>query len=172
MSELLLPFYRINIIRFQLPPLRERREDIPLLVERFITKLNHLKNRQIRDVNSAAMALLLNHNYPGNIRELENIIEHGFVLCNSRQIELSHLPVYLHEAVAKGKVSGSKETRRPVKNSLQSAEGQAILEALARNNNNRQAAARELGIHKSTLFRKIKKYNIPLPEQDGRSKSL
>lgn len=165
-------FYRINIIRFQLPPLRERREDIPLLVERFITKLNHLKNRQIRDVNSAAMALLLNHNYPGNIRELENIIEHGFVLCNSRQIELSHLPVYLHEAVAKGKVSGSKETRRPVKNSLQSAEGQAILEALARNNNNRQAAARELGIHKSTLFRKIKKYNIPLPEQDGRSKSL
>ena len=88
-------FYRINIIRFQLPPLRERMEDIPLLVERFINKMNHIKGRSVSKVSKEAMSLLLAHDYPGNIRELENIIEHGFVLCPEGEIEMSHLPAYL-----------------------------------------------------------------------------
>ncbi|SDO73800.1 sigma-54 interaction domain-containing protein [Desulforhopalus singaporensis] len=164
-------FYRINVIRFILPPLRERKEDIPLLTERFIAKMNQLHDRSVEGVTPAAMSLLLNHDYPGNIRELENIIEHGFVLCRGPEIDVAHLPASL----------GSKPTvsfptpalvATTMEASLVEGEKEAIFAALKRNNFNRLAAARELGIHKSTLFRKIKKYKISLPATDGRSRRL
>jgi len=157
-------FYRINIIRFQLPPLKDRMEDVPLLVERFIKKMNHIKGRAVSQVSTEAMGLLLGHDYPGNIRELENIIEHGFVLCTEREIEISHLPAYLLQP---------QVTQSTPKSSIEElvrlTEEETIIAALKNNHYNRLAAAKELGIHKSTLFRKLKKYHIILPGFDGRS---
>lgn len=160
-------FYRINIIRLQLPPLRERMEDIPLLIERFIKKMNHIKGRAVSNVSKEAMSLLLDHNYPGNIRELENIIEHGFVLCLEGELEVSHLPSYL----AIQHKSSPTPNSSSIEASVRSTEKEIIVEALKRNNYNRLAAAKDLGIHKSTLFRKLKKYQISMPEIDGRSRS-
>ena len=88
-------YYRINVIRLELPPLRNRLEDVGLLTERFIAKMNNIKGRYVSGIEPEAMALLLGHDYPGNIRELENIIEHAFVLCNGELLECRHLPAYL-----------------------------------------------------------------------------
>ncbi len=125
--------------------------------------MNNIKGRSISTIEPDAMSVLLAHDYPGNIRELENIIEHAFVLCNGEIIEVRHLPAYLQ---------GNKISAQPPVNphtALQDAERQAILSALEQSNYNRSAAAEHLGIHKSTLFRKIKKLNITLPETDGRN---
>ena len=158
-------FYRINIIRFQLPRLQERMEDIPLLVERFVRKMNRFKGKSVSGVSKEAIAALLAHDYPGNIRELENIIEHGFVLCSEGEIGLSYLPAYLF----KKENTGQSQPHSSIGESVRVTEEEKILEALKKNNYNRSAAAKELGIHKSTLFRKLKKYSISLPEMDGRS---
>ena len=153
-------FYRINIVRLQLPPLRERKEDIPLLVERFIDKMNRLRGKAVTGVDEEAMGLLMHHDYPGNIRELENIIEHAFILCSQGRIGVRHLPSHLF---ASPSLPPSLQATRDL------SEEEIILEALRRNNYNRLAAARELGMHKSTLFRKIRKLNLPLPAVDGRT---
>ena len=156
-------FYRINIIRLHLPPLRERMEDVPLLVERFIRKMNHLRGRAVTGISQEAMAILLAHYYPGNIRELENIIEHAFVLCLEGEIGVNHLPACLSqpkEAMPAGNPS--------IAAGLQASEAEIIIETLRRHGYNRLAAARALGIHKSTLFRKLNKYRIELPNLDGR----
>ena len=157
-------FYRINIIQFQLPPLRERMEDVPMLVERFIKKMNNIRGLSVADVSKEAMSILLTHNYPGNIRELENIIEHAFVLCHEGEIEKSHLPPSLLQLPKDGVAVSSS-----IEESVRLSEEESIMNALKRNNFNRLAAAKDLGIHKSTLFRKLKKYDISLPERDGRS---
>lgn len=157
-------FYRINIIQFRLPPLRERMEDLSLLTERFIKKMNHIRGRSVSDVSMEAMSLLLSHDYPGNIRELENIIEHAFVLCHEGEIEKSHLPPSLF-------LSKQDEIMNPssMEETVRLSEKELIIESLRRNKYNRLATAEDLGIHKSTLFRKLKKHNIPLPNIDGRS---
>jgi len=157
-------FYRINIIRFKLPPLRERKEDIPLLIERFIKKMNHIKGRSVAKISKEAMSLLLAHDYPGNIRELENIIEHSFVLCSDAEIETSHLPAYLLE-----QDNSQPALQLSMAESVGLNEKETIVKALKQNDYNRLATARELGIHKSTLFRKLKKHHINLPEIDGRT---
>jgi len=161
-------FYRINIIRFQLPRLQERMEDIPLLVERFVRKMNRFKGKSVSGVSKEAMAVLLAHDYPGNIRELENIIEHGFVLCSEGEIGLSYLPAYL----LRKENARQSQPHSSIGESVRVTEEESILEALKKHNYNRSAAAKELGIHKSTLFRKLKKYSISLPEMDGRSGRL
>ncbi|BCL59540.1 Fis family transcriptional regulator [Desulfomarina profundi] len=158
-------FYRINIISFRLPPLRERIEDVPLLVEKFIKKMNRIKGKAVSGVDREVMALLLGHDYPGNIRELENIIEHGFVLCSEGEINSSHLPAYLLQRKKTIPEQGSSTARE----AAGMTEKARIVEALKNNKYNRLAAARELGIHKSTLFRKLKKYQITLPGIDGRT---
>ncbi|PIE68377.1 MAG: Fis family transcriptional regulator, partial [Deltaproteobacteria bacterium] len=161
-------FYRINVVGVRLPPLRERREDVPLLIERFIARMNLEKDRIVRNVAPEAMAILLNHDYPGNVRELENIIEHGVVLCDQDTIEPAHLPQYLQEGSVAFRKTPS-ENFSPLAAPLHQTEAALIEEALRRNGYNRQAAARDLGIHKATLYRKIKKLGIVLPETDGRS---
>ena len=162
-------FYRINIVRLTLPPLRERMEDVPLLAERFIDRLNRKKDRAIHGFSPEAMALLLAHDFPGNVRELENIVEHGFVLCRGEVIDAVHLPAFLYGAAAGGFEPVSPHRERSVfDNSVRQAEETAIREALVRNGYNRQAAARDLGMHKATLYRKMKKLGIPLPARDGR----
>lgn len=154
-------YYRINVVRMEIPPLRKRKEDIALLVDNFIKKFNRVQNRRVPGIDSQALSLLMAHDWPGNIRELENAVERAFILCGDNEISLKHLPP---EITGIGHLSKGQDIRSV----RQDLEARAISEAIERNNYNRQAAARELGIHKSTLFRKIKEYGIQLPEQDGR----
>ncbi|PIE72624.1 MAG: Fis family transcriptional regulator [Deltaproteobacteria bacterium] len=161
-------YYRINIVRVQLPPLRQRKEDIPLLIEQFLKKINKLRGKSAGYPDSEAMRLIMEHDYPGNIRELENIIEHALVLCSQGQIVPDSLPGYL--SAGKTAVTKEKETSC-LGQAIASTEAELIFAALRRNGNNRTAAARELGMHKSTLFRKVKRLGIQLPSQDGRSPS-
>ncbi len=155
-------YYRINVIRLELPSLVGRREDIPLLVDHFIDRFNRLQDKDVVGVADEVMALLMSHDFPGNARELENIIEHAFVLCRGSVIELQHLPP---ELVAIRSPGGAGVSRAM---SLRALETLHITDALRRNRGSRQAAARELGIHPSTLFRKIKALAIEVPEGDGR----
>jgi len=156
-------YYRINVVRLEVPPLRERKEDVPLLIDHFITRFNRLREKDVAGVSPEVLAILMEHDYPGNVRELENILEHAFVLCPGGMIEPRHLPEKLRPAgVAETAGVGTAKT-------LQEIEARFIRDALARNNWNRLATARELGIHKSTLFRKIKSLGIQLPDQDGRT---
>jgi PAS domain S-box-containing protein len=151
-------FYRINVIRLDLPPLRGRKEDIPILVKHFIGRFNRLRGRSVAGISQEALSLLMFHDYPGNIRELENIIEHAFVLCYE-QIEIHCLPENLRATIPRAIAHGT------IGEAVKSTEAQVILDALQRNNYNRLAAARELGIHKSTLFRKIKMLGIDLTDK-------
>jgi PAS domain S-box-containing protein len=158
-------YYRINVMRLELPPLRERREDIPLLVEHFIERFNRLQERDVVGVSDEVLGLLMNHDFPGNARELENVIEHAFVLCRGSVIELEHLPPEL---------SGRAPAAVPRMQSgltLQEMERILIVDALRRHEGNRSAAAAELGIHPSTLFRKIRALDIAAPSRDGRYRS-
>ncbi len=157
-------YYRINVMQLELPPLRQRKEDIPLLVEQFIARFNKLQGKQVRGISPEALALLMAHRWPGNIRELENVIERAFILCGDAAIDMAHLPAELTMFAATDHQDG---TMRMAHDTLDS---QAIQAALKRNQYNRLATARELGIHKTTLFRKIKKLGINLPGRDGRHK--
>ncbi len=145
-------FYRINVVTVELPPLRERKDDIPLLVDHFVAKFNSLRNRDVLGVSNAVMSILMNHDFPGNIRELQNIIEHGFVTCRSGQIGTRHLPAYLKSGAV------SAETGRP--RSMEALERQFLVSALERNSGNRLATASELGIHKTTLWRRMKRLGL------------
>ncbi len=157
-------FYRINVVRLVLPGLRDRREDIPLLIEHFIAKFNRQQGRDVAGVSDEVIARLMEYDYPGNIRELENIIEHAFVLCRGGLIELNHLPPHIRGTSAGESIPGTAGM------TLAAAERVLICDALRRNRGNRTAAARQLGIHPSTLFRKARALGIELPEADGRSR--
>lgn len=155
-------YYRIRVVHVRLPALAQRREDIPLLVEHVITKLNRLQSRDIEGISDEVMALLMEHEFRGNVRELENIVEQAFVLCRAGVIETEHLPPELRpQGPAR---SGSA---RP---SLRSAERQLIADALAIHHGNRGRAARQLGIDPSTLFRKVRAMGLDAPPTDGRSR--
>lgn len=158
-------FYRIRVVHLELPELRNRREDIPLLVEFLVAKFNRLQGRIIAGVSDDVMARLMEYEYPGNVRELENIIEQAFVLCRGGMIEVCHLPPELRPA--DGTIS---EGVLPMR--LDSAEKLLIAEALRRNGGNRKRTAGELGIDVSTLFRKIKLLGIEAPQKDGRGRRL
>jgi PAS domain S-box-containing protein len=154
-------FYRVNVVRLELPPLRRRREDVALLAEHFISRQNRLQGKSISGLSPKAFALLMAHDFPGNVRELENIIEHAFVLCPSGEITPAHLPV---ELIGSPKSSSPFPALGDIETAVRTVEAQTILNALERNNYNRLATARELGIHKSTLFRKLKALNIQAPK--------
>ncbi len=146
-------YYRLNIIKIQLPHLRERREDIPLLVEHFLARLNALKGKNISGVSHEVMGLLMNHSFPGNIRELENLLEHAYVLCRDHVIEAKHLPAEFFERLHSGEPEGDLGP-------LESSQAHAIRDALRRHHGNRMSAARELGLSRTTLWRKMKKLGI------------
>ncbi len=151
-------YYRINVVRITIPPLRERMEDIPLIAEHFTEHFNNLQNKQITGISDAAMAALINHDYPGNVRELENAIEHSFVLCRGEQILPEHLPLkFQHTAERKHSPQGVFTIRE--------LEAMHITEALKRNNWNKTIAAKELGIGRSRLYRKIEEYGITIPDK-------
>jgi PAS domain S-box-containing protein len=150
-------YYRIRVISLKLPGLNQRREDIPLLVDHLVAKFNRLQGKDIEGVSEEVMAQLMEYDYPGNVRELENIIEQAFVLCRGRLIELHHLPAEMRPAGTTGYGGGS-----PM--SLQSMEKLLIGEALRRHKGSRSKAARQLGINPSTLYRKLKSLKMELAD--------
>lgn len=144
-------YYRLKVIQIDLPPLKDRREDIPLLIEHFIKKFNLKTGKAIRRLSPKVLNLLMHYDYPGNVRELENIIEHAFVLCHGSTILPAHLPKEfqtepLRQAVPPWSSGLLKDREREI-----------ILAALEKYHGNRTQAARELGIHPTTLWRKLKK---------------
>jgi len=148
-------YYRLNVVKIELPPLAKRREDIPLLISHFIDKFNKRMSKSIEDVSKDVMNILMEYDYPGNVRELENIIEHACVMCQGTRIRRAHLPPELHPKSEK--VIIDEEVSRPL---LQSFEKQLIQETLEKNNGNKVLTAEELGFHRSTLWRKMKKYDL------------
>jgi two-component system response regulator AtoC len=152
-------YYRINVINVHLPPLRERMDDFPLLVRHFIDKFNKKFGKNVKQFTSDAYDLLLEYNWQGNIRELENVIEHCFVLCNCDIIQVECLPKRLRDS--SNRISTKNNS---VLNSFDDAERELIISALKKNNWNRSATSKELGINPSTLWRKMKKLKIVYAE--------
>ncbi len=148
-------YYRLNVVKIQLPPLSRRREDIPLLLEHFIHSFNLKKGKHIAGVTGQVMDLLMGHEFPGNVRELENIVEHAFVLCHGTQIGLEHLPRELVGA-GRGPVADEGGSADP----LRESEARTIREMLLRMDGHRRRTARALGIHPTTLWRKMKSLEI------------
>jgi len=149
-------YYRINVVTIKLPPLRDRRCDIPLLCDFFLERFNVRYGKSVKGISQEAMDILLAHDFPGNIRELENAIEHAFVFCKTPMIGPAHLPPALRagrDAPAQGDVLAHvkdfDEVERMYLNSI-----------LKETNGNKVLAAKRLGIHKATLFRKIKKLGM------------
>ncbi|HSR37142.1 MAG TPA: sigma 54-interacting transcriptional regulator, partial [Desulfurivibrionaceae bacterium] len=160
-------FYRLNVVRIQLPPLRERKEDIPMLADHFTKQFSAEQGKNILGVSEQTMAILMRYDFPGNIRELENIIEYAFILCHGGLILPEHLP---DPFAPTGKGAAETETLVLGKpQTLEEIERQAIHQALERNQWKRLATCRELGISKDTLRRKIERYELasPLDEMLG-----
>jgi PAS domain S-box-containing protein len=153
-------FYRLNVLRLELPPLRERRGDLPLLIEHVLQRLCADKNRTIERIAEDALAILLNHDYPGNVRELENILEHALIICPDRIIAARHLPLALQSGQAPPCPPDASNPDAPPPRPAPPDDRRRIVEALTRHGGNRRQAARSLGIDRTTLWRKIKRYGI------------
>jgi len=149
-------FYRLNVVKIELPPLSQRREDIPLLIDAFIQKFNAKMGKQITGLSDQAFRLLLKYDFPGNVRELENIIEHAFVLCDGNKIDVDCLP---KEVIMKEE---KKDSTTPLEEPppFKKAEAEIVKKILEKNKGNRIKTAHELGISRATLWRKIKRYGL------------
>ena len=150
-------FYRLNVVRLELPALRERPEDISLLAEHFVDRLNQLQGRQVSGLTNTALATLGGYRFPGNVRELENVIERAFVLCGKGPIDVEHLPDEFLPVAPIAPVSGSP---------LIQAEAAALTAALHKHRGNRGAVAEELGIHRATLYRKMREHGLLARRED------
>jgi PAS domain S-box-containing protein len=150
-------FYRLNVVKLELPPLAERREDIPLLVDAMIEKLNRKMMRSVRGASPDVLGVLLHHDYPGNVRQLENIIEYAFVMCREDQLELHHLPPDISGALHAACLAPSGHEP------LQLAQREAIVTMLEKHGWNKSLAAKELGISRTTLWRKCVRFGLNVP---------
>ncbi|MFC1891313.1 sigma-54 interaction domain-containing protein [Thermodesulfobacteriota bacterium] len=157
-------YYRINVVKLVLPPLRKRKDDIPLLTEHFIQKYNRLKGKEIHGIKPDVLPILMSHDFPGNIRELENIIEYASVVCKDSMIGIEHLPDNLRQDSHVLRKTHPKDTLE-TDNSWDSVERSFIYDALMKNKWNRKATAAHLDIHPTTLWRKIKNLNIEIPKK-------
>jgi PAS domain S-box-containing protein len=142
-------FYRLNVVTLRLPPLRERREDLPLLIDHFIQRHNALLGRQVEGVSEDVLSIFLRHDFPGNVRELENILEYAFILCQEGFIQVEHLPENLQPN------KPSEDDIFEPGGTLEEIKCRAVLRALKRNQGRKMATCRELGISKDTLRRML-----------------
>ncbi len=152
-------FYRLNVMRLDLPPLKDRRGDIPLLISHILKRLCATRDTAVEKFSNDAMEVLLNYVYPGNIRELENIIEHALIVCQDKIIERNHLPLSLQGGISPPL---PEEEKRPFAQQIEFSEKTRIIDALRKYNWNKGKTAAALDINRSTLWRKMKKYNISL----------
>ena len=148
-------YYRLNVIEIRIPPLRERREDVPLLARHFLERLAHELGRDIEDISEGAMKLLMDYNWPGNVRELENAVERAMVTCKNHVLTEDSFAFLAMNGIA------GKTWMAPAGMSLQDMEKVLIVGTLQRTNGNIKESASILGIDRSTLYEKIKRYEIP-----------
>jgi PAS domain S-box-containing protein len=158
-------YFRLAVVRLTIPPLADRREDIPHLVQHFIGRFNAKQGKRIQGVTPAVMEALMRYDFPGNARELENVIEYCFVLCHNGMIDVDHLPEDFQSRVRRTASASQPRAIPP----LQQSEAETIRVALGRNDGHQGRAAKELGISRTTLWRKMNKHGIrPEDFQAGR----
>lgn len=150
-------FYRLNVVSIHLPPLRERQEDIPMLVEHFVLRFSRDYGVEPKAVARSAMQKLLDYHWPGNIRELQNVIERAFALSRAPAIEVEDLPAPIRNGAPPPWQSRDGEEGFPT---LAEVERRAVVAALARAGGNKAEAARLLGIDRQRLYRKLEKYGL------------
>nr|WP_321513587.1 sigma 54-interacting transcriptional regulator [uncultured Pseudodesulfovibrio sp.] len=138
-------FYRLNVVTLTLPPLKERHEDLPLLIDHFLEEFNATQGKSIQGVSEDTLHILLHHDFPGNVRELENILEYAFILCREGFIQVEHLPEYLHPG------KPDRQGPDPLRGSMDEIKRRAARRAVERNNGKKMAACRDLKITKDTL---------------------
>jgi transcriptional regulator with PAS, ATPase and Fis domain len=151
-------FFRINTITLEIPPLRERPEDIPLLCEHFLSVFAERHQREVRSINVSAQEALLRHSWPGNVRELEHVIERAVIVAGGAEIQPDDLPDILEQPVAAS--AGQPAAANDGELTLAEIERQAILRTLERTNGNKRAAASILGVYRPTLYGKLRKYKL------------
>jgi DNA-binding NtrC family response regulator len=156
-------FFRLNVVSIRLPPLAARKDDVPLLAQFFLNKYSVLMKKDVRELSEDVLALLMNYDFPGNVRELENIMERGVALTNSGVIELGHLPEDLRELSIR--TFRKKDGRIP---SLDDQEQAYIRWVLNEVGGNKTLAAQILGIDRVSLWRKLKKYGLSADEETSR----
>ncbi len=152
-------FYRLHIIPIHLPPLRERKEDIPKLVDHFLTKLTQRTRKEIHGIEPAAMRALADYPWPGNIRELENVIEQTMVLCEARSIRRDDLPSFLFQEASMPTLR-SQLGKKPLNEILDDLERGLIKEAYEKSGQVKTETAKILGIKTSALYYKLEKYGL------------
>jgi transcriptional regulator with PAS, ATPase and Fis domain len=149
-------YYRLTVFTIVLPPLRDRKEDIPLLAQHFIGEFNKKHNAQVEALRDDAMEMLMSYSWPGNVREFRNVMERALILAKGEWIETFHLPPYLRG-------SGTEISTKivlPVGITAAEAERELILKTLERTNHNKAEAARQLGLDVKTIRNKLKAYKI------------
>jgi PAS domain S-box-containing protein len=154
-------YFRLAVVKIELPPLKDKREDIPLLVDHFIRRFNAKTGKKIISVSPNVMTTLMAHNFPGNVRELENIIEHAFVLCRGSIIQRNHLPPDLFQTSAET-FTIPYPASTPITESIN--EQIQIINTLRNCGGVISKAAKALAMHRTTLWRKIKRYHIEVKE--------
>ena len=146
-------YYRLKVVEVIMPPLRERKEDIPLLLNHFLNKFNKKLNKEIVAVSADVQKIFMNYSWPGNVRELEHTLEHAFIICRQNTITTDCLPLALKDFIGT-KISASGDSGVD--------ESHAILHALEKTSWNKARAARLLGMSRRTIYRKIKEFNIKM----------
>lgn len=152
-------YYRLKVVEMCLPPLRDRKEDIPLLVKHFVKKFNKKLNKEIAAISADVQKIFMNYTWPGNIRELEHTMEHAFILCHQNIITAEHLPLNFKDTAQSNKTP-SEDTEE---------ESQSIIQALEQALWNKAKAARLLGMSRRTLYRKIRDLKIGMKDEDSRA---
>ena len=161
-------YYRVNVVHIEMPALRDRASDIPSLVRGFIEKMSDRHGKLVTDIRDDAMALLQSYEYPGNVRELENIVERAVVLAGSPSITVNDLPALIREGTPGPLRLGPESAREsdgdwaaiPLAEALREPERRIILRALKANDWNRQATADALQINRTTLYKKMKQFGL------------
>jgi two-component system NtrC family response regulator len=156
-------YYRLNVISIHLPPLRERKEDIPLLIDYFLKKYSKENQKSLSDISKEARAMILRYSYPGNVRELENLIERAVVLCRGEIITTQDLPFHLQEGKSE-RLREFPKKEKSLPESLEEIEKDLIIKALHQHQGVQTKAAESLGISERVLRYKIKKYKIRFNE--------
>jgi len=141
-----------------LPPLKDRKGDVPLLISHILKRLCATRDVRVDKISENAMEVLLNHDYPGNVREIENIIEHALIICQGNIIERKHLPLALQKKDALTMLS--EQEKVDLNKEVGSSEQNMIKEMLYKYNWNRSKTAQALNVNRTTLWRKMKKHNI------------
>lgn len=154
-------YYRLNVVTIQIPPLRERREDIPLLARDFMTRLGHEMGRDMEDISGGALKLLLDYDWPGNVRELENAVERAMITARGRELSEGDFGFLVRQT------RPAADWLAPANMSLAEVEKQVIISTLQRLGGNIKAAASSLGIDRSTLYERIRKFGIPVERHRG-----